>query len=113
MEDKETQHLHPCNLQHHNVRLTGTLTHLTALAAETAHALLLPLLAHTGRDLKGQLQLFVRFQTVLQIENLAPRLQAEGVKGQKLVVFNLVHERLDGGRRVDLVGFGSNKHLHV
>ena len=35
-----------------NIGLAGTLTHLSALAAKTTHALLLPLLAHAAVDLK-------------------------------------------------------------
>merc|ERR1712182_22409 len=44
--------------------LAGALAHLSALAAETAHALLLPLLAHAGVNGHAHFEGIVFFDTV-------------------------------------------------
>jgi hypothetical protein len=94
--------------------LTGALTHLTALATDATHALLLPLLAHTGWDSQHDLELFIFLKAFIthQDGSGAAAAQTERSRGQKLVILDLEHQGLHRRGGVDLVGLGADNHLH-
>ena len=92
--------------------LAGTLAHLTTLASETAHALLLPLLAHTRRDVEGDLEFFILFEAFGTVENFPGTLEGKGARRQELLVLNHRHEGFDRRRGVDFVDRIVDKDLH-
>lgn len=96
--------------------LAGTLTHLSALAAETAHALLAPLPAHTGVDTHTHFDgvIFldaVRFEGST-LQTVSAEDQTELVRRDEFAVLDLELQCLDGHGRVHLVGGATNKDLH-
>jgi len=97
--------------------LSGSLTHLAALASKTTHALLLPLLTHTGGDGHSHLKGIITFDTVALestlFEDIGPVHEADLVRRNEFGVLDLKLEGFDGGGGVDLVGSGSDKNLHL
>jgi hypothetical protein len=97
-------------------RLTGSLTHLSALASKTSHALLLPLLTHTRGDSKSHFEAIVTLDTVALertfLEDIGPIHEADLVGGNERRVLDLKLEGFDRGGGVNLVGVGSNENLH-
>ena len=103
-------------------RLTGTLTHLSPLAAKTTHALLLPLLTHTSGDLKEKSDLIILAKSVSgkgsSGELGVSRNETDHVAGDELLVLDHALEVRDGGGAVDSVsrrgtGGGGNNNLHL
>ncbi len=91
-------------------RLTGTLTHLSALSAETTHTLLLPLLTHTtvdiGKDGEGVLLLDSVSGEGSFLNVLGTVDKSHVSHGEELVVLNHGLEGVDGGGLVNLVRGG-------
>uniref|UniRef100_A0A6U0AH60 Uncharacterized protein n=1 Tax=Pseudo-nitzschia delicatissima TaxID=44447 RepID=A0A6U0AH60_9STRA len=98
------------------MRLTGSLTHLSALASKTSHALLLPLLTHTRGDSHAHFEFIVTLESVglesSLLKNIGSVHEANLVGGDEFRVLDLKLEGFDGGGGVNLVGGGSNKNLH-
>lgn len=98
------------------VCLTGTLTHLTALATETTHALLPPLLAHTAINGQPHHEGIIVSDSVAHkgssLEFSGARHEANLTRRDELSVLDHELEALDRGSSVDFVSGGSNKNLH-
>lgn len=97
-------------------RLTGTLSHLSALASKTSHALLLPFLTHTSIDGHAHLDGVILFDTVdlkgASLEFLSTVHEADLTGRDELSVLDHELEALNRGGCVHFVGSGVNKDLH-
>lgn len=97
--------------------LAGTLAHLSALAAETTHALLLPLLAHTAVDVEehgeGVLVLDAVAGEGAALEDLGAVDEADEVGGDEGLVLDHGLDGLDRGVGLDGVRVGVDENLHV
>ena len=97
--------------------LAGTLAHLSALAAETTHALLLPLLAHTAVDVEehgeGVLVLDAVAGEGAALEDLGAVDEADEVSGDEGLVLDHGLDGLDRGVGLDGVRVGVDENLHV
>ena len=91
--------------------LTGTLTHLSPLPAETSHPLLPPLGSHAPGNIKEKRHFVILFQSITG--KGAPRKldvagnETDEMFGDVLLVLNHGFESGDGGGAFDRVGGGS------
>ena len=96
--------------------LAGALAHLAALAAETTHALLLPLLAHTAVDVEehgeGVLVLNAVAGEGSSLEDLGAVDKADEVGGDEGLVLDHGLDGLDRGVGLDGVRVGVDENLH-